>query len=649
MCISIPPDPNGEWWELFDETHRLPYYYNTKTGVTDWVRPHQGTIIPLRALQALPQGKRMSVAIADRASKVINMDDFEAVEKARMQQEQNSQRSAGSTTKGPVYNAQQQQQHNSRHNSMERQYASGQGRIDSMERQRQQQMAPQIREPTPDTQPRNPVQMRPGYGDARGNQHGQLVVNGHKGMSRSLSDFEANYDSHSPSPSLHKATSALDLSGTSSVPLGDGPRSAVPTSAMLQHSDSKRQRRASLPSEPTDSKQHAIDVFARKYFATHKKGLFRKKVRIEELIEFTTEAISLPLLVLNKNVHKDALKIFKLVQRIMGDRRRDKGTTDMDDMLFIVERGIQSADLRDEIFVQICKQVTKNPNQQNVFKGWELMAVMLVAFPPSKNFEEYLKAFIRTRARQRDPGNERTTALGKHCLLKLERISKLGPKGKCLTPAEIDRAKEAAFKPSPFGETLEFVMEMQRESYGRLPVPRIMVFLTREILRLNGQQCEGIFRVPGDAEAVTALRVSIENNRYELTDVYDPNVPASLLKFWLRDLADPLIPMQLYDLCLENSGDIHAILSQVILKLPPVNRRVVDYMIGFLKVFAQEQSARVTKMHVDNIAMVFAPNFLRCPSSSLTQVFENTKHEQEFVKSLILGLQVPSPPPAYDI
>jgi hypothetical protein len=51
LIISKPRDPAGEWWELFDETHGLPYYYNTFTGQTDWIRPEVGTIIPLHALQ----------------------------------------------------------------------------------------------------------------------------------------------------------------------------------------------------------------------------------------------------------------------------------------------------------------------------------------------------------------------------------------------------------------------------------------------------------------------------------------------------------------------------------------------------------------------------------------------------------------------
>lgn len=46
----------------------------------------------------------------------------------------------------------------------------------------------------------------------------------------------------------------------------------------------------------------------------------------------------------------------------------------------------------------------------------------------------------------------------------------------------------------------------------------------------------------------------------------------------------------------------------------------------------------MTKMNVHNLAMVFAPNFLRCPSDNLAVIFENTKYEQAFLRTLLLNL-----------
>ncbi|KAI8048413.1 Rho GTPase activation protein [Syncephalis plumigaleata] len=387
-----------------------------------------------------------------------------------------------------------------------------------------------------------------------------------------------------------------------------------------------------LRDDPTIPLQ--IDGFAKMHFATHKKGLFRRKVPVEKMLQWSKESLKLPLLALDKNSHRDALKIFKIIQRIMGDRPRMRGSTAVEDIQWVLERGLQQAELRDEIYVQLCKQVTANPSSTSVLKGWELLSVVCVTFPSSKNFEDYLKCFIQQHFNEPD----NIDIMATHCYKKLIRIINTGPKGKAPTFGEIEHAKAAAFNPTVFGESLDVIMEMQEKDFPNLPIPRILAFLAEGILELNGQQSEGIFRVPGDADFVTNLKLRIEKNNYDLAGITDPNVPASLLKFWLRDLADPLIPGDCYRECISNAEDAKAALA-IIDRLPEINRQVAEYIIGFLKVFARPECSQRTKMTIDNLAMVFAPNFLRCPTSSLTQIFENTRHEQAFVKTLILHMQ----------
>jgi hypothetical protein len=43
-------------------------------------------------------------------------------------------------------------------------------------------------------------------------------------------------------------------------------------------------------------------------------------------------------------------------------------------------------------------------------------------------------------------------------------------------------------------------------------------------------------------------------------------------------------------------------------------------------------------MSPDNLALVWAPNFLRCPSNDPMVIFQNTKKEMLFVRNLILTL-----------
>ena len=57
-----------------------------------------------------------------------------------------------------------------------------------------------------------------------------------------------------------------------------------------------------------------------------------------------------------------------------------------------------------------------------------------------------------------------------------------------------------------------------------------------------------------------------------------------------------------------------------------------------LQVFAAPENAVVTKMDVNNLAMVMAPNCLRCESQDPRIIFENTRKEMGFLRTLIQSL-----------
>lgn len=70
-----------------------------------------------------------------------------------------------------------------------------------------------------------------------------------------------------------------------------------------------------------------------------------------------------------------------------------------------------------------------------MFRGWQLLCVLLVTFPPSKNFEAYLGGFI---CQHMNHTEGRVDVMAKYCTTRLLIISKKGPRGKPPTISEIE-------------------------------------------------------------------------------------------------------------------------------------------------------------------------------------------------------------------
>lgn len=142
--------------------------------------------------------------------------------------------------------------------------------------------------------------------------------------------------------------------------------------------------------------------------------------------------------------------------------------------------------------------------------------------------------------------------------------------------------------------------------------------------------------MPGDIDEVNSQKIRLD--KWESpTGITDPHVPASLLKLWFRELDEPLIPEKFYEKCVNNC-DNPTVAVALAMSLPEVNRLVLSYLIRFLQIFSLPNMCAVTKMDVNNLAMVWAPNCLRCPSDDPKEIFENTRKEMTFMRTLLRHL-----------
>ena len=150
----------------------------------------------------------------------------------------------------------------------------------------------------------------------------------------------------------------------------------------------------------TASMEADIEKYAQDNFNVQKRGLFRKRLSIKAILTWTTEAINKPLTSLptdEKAAKKEAVLAFRLIQIYMGDRKAKPGMTINSVALDITNMGYNKPSLRDEIFVQLCKQTTDNPKKDSLRRGWELMAICLAFFPPSATFGPFLQVCRSSR------------------------------------------------------------------------------------------------------------------------------------------------------------------------------------------------------------------------------------------------------------
>ncbi|XP_077643090.1 unconventional myosin-XV [Lonchura striata] len=106
-----------------------------------------------------------------------------------------------------------------------------------------------------------------------------------------------------------------------------------------------------------------------------------------------TAPLKAPLTRLDEELCHEALSLFQLILRFMGD----PGLGGKQETLFgnyIVQKGLSVPGLRDELLAQAANQVWRNTNVNNEERGWLLLAACLSAFPPSAAFDKYLLKFV---------------------------------------------------------------------------------------------------------------------------------------------------------------------------------------------------------------------------------------------------------------
>uniref|UniRef100_A0A672ZP90 Rho GTPase activating protein 24 n=1 Tax=Sphaeramia orbicularis TaxID=375764 RepID=A0A672ZP90_9TELE len=199
-----------------------------------------------------------------------------------------------------------------------------------------------------------------------------------------------------------------------------------------------------------------------------------------------------------------------------------------------------------------------------------------------------------------------------------------------------------------FGQKLEETVRYERR-FGNKLAP-MLVEQCVDFIRQRGLREEGLFRLPGQANLVKELQDAFDCGEKPSFDCNtDVHTVASLLKLYLRELPEPVVPFHKYDdflACAKILGKDEEVgmkeLRKLVESLPPVNYNLLKYICRFLD--EVQSYSGVNKMSVQNLATVFGPNILRPKLEDPVAIMEGTVLVQQLMAVLIGRHDVLFPP-----
>ncbi|NXG42420.1 RHG25 protein, partial [Psilopogon haemacephalus] len=198
----------------------------------------------------------------------------------------------------------------------------------------------------------------------------------------------------------------------------------------------------------------------------------------------------------------------------------------------------------------------------------------------------------------------------------------------------------SVLSPAVFGQHLAETMA-QEQKFGQQQQVPILVQKCAEFILQQGLSEEGIFRLPGQDNLVKQLREAFDaGERPSFGRDTDVHTVASLLKLYLRELPEPVVPWLQYEeflLCgqvldTDRSKGHQELLKQLSL-LPRDNYNLLSYICRFLHEIQLNSS--VNKMSVDNLATVIGVNLIRPQIEDPATIMRGTPRIQKVMTVMI--------------
>ncbi|XP_029962453.1 rho GTPase-activating protein 22 isoform X1 [Salarias fasciatus] len=191
-----------------------------------------------------------------------------------------------------------------------------------------------------------------------------------------------------------------------------------------------------------------------------------------------------------------------------------------------------------------------------------------------------------------------------------------------------------------FGQHLEETMLYEAQCGPQRLVP-VLVEQCVCFIREHGLKEEGLFRAPGQTNHVRELQDAFDRGEKPVFDSStDVHTVASLLKLYIRELPEPIIPFSKYtqflscaQLLTKDKEMAVVELGKNVTSLPQVNYNLLKYICKFLD--EVQSHSNENKMSVQNLATVFGPNILRPRVEDPVTMMEGSSQVQHLMTVLI--------------
>jgi hypothetical protein len=370
------------------------------------------------------------------------------------------------------------------------------------------------------------------------------------------------------------------------------------------------------------SDQNLVDLatFAKNNFRAIKKT--GKKVGQEDPSLADDNLTRIPLL---KSVdHKFAKSAVKLFVYVLG---YGKGNPERPLPAF-VEQLSATPELVDEVYIQVVRQTRQNANHEATVRMWDLLLVLATLFCASPLVQPVIRQSVASAAFCQDQ------ALAARVQLVYLRFD-----GRCQIGAHVKGPSSAFIETIPsqvnechftLGASLFELMWQQRKTLPRCPVPIFMHRICNALIAQGAFEKEGGFKAVGNQLKVDRLCADIDVGRDRLEEA-ELAVLVTVFKKWLTVLPQPLVPVELYPVLLEQrDGKNYVAMAK---ELPIIYRDTLAYLIGFLKECVK--SEQKTKMGLVTMATMFGMTVARPGDMNQSKVRDLFAVCKDFVIALL--------------